>query len=94
MTVNKLYEILFKLVKEGHGRKDVYIDKPSFSDNRESDGCVILPVGLADLKTFHRIADDGGIALKADGTERYITACVLTGDGESSFPSAEAPRNE
>lgn len=85
MTVNKLYEFLHKLVVTGHGRKDVCIDKHSFGHALERDGCVILEVRSAVMRTYNRMDDDGGLALLADGTERMITSVVLDGGGESSF---------
>lgn len=88
MTVNKLYELLHKLVIQGHGRKSVCIDKPSFAHNLENDGCVILEVESAQVRTYNRIGDDGGHALKADGSERLITSLVLDGGGESSFSAS------
>jgi len=80
MTVNKLYELLHKLVVTGHGRKPVYVDKPSFHSNLEADGCVLLPAWKASLETFPRIDDDGGVATRADGSERSITALLIVGD--------------
>jgi hypothetical protein len=87
MTINKLHKLLGELIAQGYGRRDVCIDKASFSHNLESDGCVILLVTRGEMRTYHRIDDDGGIATNKDGTERYLTSLVLTGEGESSFPT-------
>lgn len=86
MTVNKLYELLFDLVKKGHGRKPVYVDKATFTDPRENDGPMILPVCELELKWVLDADDDGGIAVNKDGTERGRTTCVL---GGSSYESSE-----
>jgi hypothetical protein len=78
-TVNQLYDIVHKLVVDGHGRKPVYVDKQSFQDNREADGCVFMPALQGYLHTFPRMDDDGGIAERKDGSERTITAFLIVG---------------
>lgn len=83
MTVNQLSRLLFNLVETGHGRKPVCIDKASFTDPRENDGPMILPVCEIELKFVNDADDDGGIAINKDGTERGRTTCVLGGSSYS-----------
>jgi hypothetical protein len=85
ITINRLHKLLGKLIAEGHGRRPVCIDKPSFTHNLESDGCVILEVESAEIHSYRRLDDDGGTAINADGSERMLTSLVLDGGGESSL---------
>jgi len=85
MTVSQLQKYLTTLVLAGHERRQVCIDKVSFRHNLEPDGCVILEVCAAEMRTYPRIDDDGGIALRKDGTERMLTSVVLFGDSERSL---------
>lgn len=85
MTVNRLHKLLGAMVADGHGRRSVCVDKPSFKHNCETDGCVILEVYTAKIRTYPRIDDDGGIAVKTNGEERTITGLVLGGADRSSF---------
>lgn len=79
MTVNKLHSLLCALIDEGHGRKPVCIDKATFTDPRENDGPIILPVCALEMKWVPDADDDGGIAINKDGSERGRTTCVLGG---------------
>lgn len=85
MTVYKLHGALAVMIAAGQGRLPVCIDKPSFRHNCESDGCVILDVEGVAIRTYNRIGDDGGLALRADGSERMLTSAVLDGGCGSSF---------
>ena len=90
MQVRTLHRLLNDAICEGHGYALVAVDKTSFQDNRESDGCTILP--LAGLKVYAvpQVDDDGGRAENADGTERLRTTCVLFGGmGLTAKPDAE-----
>ncbi len=80
MTLNKLHSLVLRLIKQGHGRKSVFIDKSTFQHNLESDGCVVLPVSAAEMRTYRILNDDGGTHINADGTERQRTSMVLVGD--------------
>jgi len=82
MTVNQLYKILDKLVREGHGRKrmEVCIDKASFESNLEPDGVCILPVESASVKAVPVADGDGFTQYRADGSERLSTTLVLIGE--------------
>lgn len=91
MTINRLHTLLGAMIAAGHGRRTVCIDKPSFTHNLESDGCVILEVEDAALQTYNRIDDDGGLAVKADGSERTLTSLVLDGGGDSSLNRPAEP---
>jgi hypothetical protein len=79
MTLNQLHKQLAKLIEQGYGRRQVCIDKASFRDNRESDGCVILPVCIVDAFWVPQADDDGGAATNKDGTERGRATIVLGG---------------
>lgn len=85
ITINKLHRLLGQMIADGHGRKSVCIDKPTFTHNLETDGCVILEVCKAEIATYPRIDDDGGIALRADGSERHITSAVLYGNSHPAW---------
>lgn len=79
MTLNQLQKQIAKLIEQGHGRKQVCVDKTSFRDNRESDGCTILPVCEVDTDWIPDADDDGGAAFNKDGTERGRWLVILGG---------------
>jgi hypothetical protein len=79
VTLNQLHKVLGKLIAKGHGRRQVTVAKESFTDNRESDGCTILPISAVDLRWVLMADDDGGIAVRKDGRERGSTQVVLGG---------------
>jgi len=80
VTVNKLHKMLTGLIESGHGRKPIVIDKESFHDPRESDGCTMLPIsGVSGPRWIPSADDDGGIKENADGTEAGRQTVVLYG---------------
>ena len=80
MTVAKLHRLLGEIVKRGHGRKPVCINKETFLDNRESEGCVILGVDTIEGPVFvPNCDDDGGFKENADGSESGRMTVVLKG---------------
>ncbi len=79
MTLNGLHKLLSKLIAEGHGRAPVAVDKQSFRDNRESDGCVILDVAGLDVYLVPMADDDGGAGVNKNGSEKLRKTCVLYG---------------
>lgn len=79
MTLNELHKRLTKLIEQGHGRRRVSVDKPSFQDNRESDGCTILPICQVYAQWIPDADDDGGIATNKDGTEHGRVTVVIGG---------------
>ena len=83
MTLNQLYRRLGKLIKKGHGRKAVCVDKESFSDNRESDGCTILDIACIDVRWIANADDDGGTKVNKDGTESGRTRVIFEGSSYS-----------
>lgn len=85
MTVNQLHKLLTRLIEQGHGRRSVMADKPSFRDNRESDGCVILPVWRGVITSYPLLDDDGAL------TERMKTSLVLIGDSGPTTEELLAP---
>ncbi len=82
MTVGKAYKILGKLIAEGHARKPLCVDKPTFTSALELDGNVILDVDRVDVKSHCMIDDDGGTKFRTDGTECSRTSVVLSGNSE------------
>lgn len=80
MTINKLNKYLTALVAEGHGRKQVMIDKSSFRHPLETDGCMILPVHEATVHRFNLADDDGGTKVTTRGVECTQSALVLYGN--------------
>lgn len=89
MTVNQLHKHLAKLIKQGCGRRQVCISKTSFADNRESDGCTILPVEVVDTDWIVDADDDGGTATNKDGSERGRWLVILGGCAYESKPESE-----
>jgi hypothetical protein len=79
MTLNSLHKLIGALIAQGHGRAAVAVDKQSYRDNRESDGCVILDVCGVTVYPVPMADDDGGTATNKDGSERFRTTCVLYG---------------
>ena len=80
MTIKRLYKTLGKLIKQGHGRKRVCVNKGSFHHNCEEDGVVILDIEKAEIESF-RISDgDGGTKCDSRGYECLHTALVIKGE--------------
>lgn len=84
MTLNQLQKRIAKLIEQGYGRCRVSVDKPSFRDNREGDGCVILPICGVDSEWIVDIDDDGGTATNKDGSERGRTTVIFYGESTRS----------
>ena len=91
MTLNQLHKRLGALIEQGCGRHRVAIDKASFVDNRESDGCTILPVMAIEDVWIPDADDDGGTAVNKDGTERGRCTVVLGGCMYDRKESREIP---
>lgn len=79
MTLNKLHKLLGEMIENGYGRRQVCIAKESFTDNREGDGCTILPIYHVDRDWIVEADGDGGTATNKDGTERGSWLIVLGG---------------
>lgn len=80
VTIAALHKRLGKLIEAGHGRKPVFVDKASFTDNRENDGVSILPLAVViGPKWIPMADDDGGTKWNTDGTEAGSTVLVLGG---------------
>lgn len=80
MTIRKLHKELEELIKAGHRRKPVCVDKQSFYHQLESDGATILDikeVALQWIATFNE--GDEGFVINKDGSERGETVCVISG---------------
>jgi hypothetical protein len=83
MTVATLHKRLAELVTRGHGRKPVCINKETFRDSLEQDGCVILGVeAIEGPKWIPNCDDDGGTKKNADGSESGRMTVVLKGDAQ------------
>jgi hypothetical protein len=79
MTLNELHKRLGKLIEQGHGRCRVSVNKSTFQDNREADGCVILPVYQVAVDWIPEFDDSGYIGVNKDGSERGRMTVVLGG---------------
>lgn len=80
MTVAALHKKLGQLIKAGHGRKPVAINKPTFTDPCEQDGAVILAVhGVEGPRWIYTCDDDGGVKINKDGSEAAKRIVVLFG---------------
>lgn len=82
MTINALNKILTKLISDGCGRRQVCVNKLTFTHPLESDGCNILQVESARIHAINVLDDDGGTKENADGTERLAVVLVLEGDDD------------
>lgn len=82
LTVGRLHKILSKMIAQGAERRRICVSKETFADNRESDGCTILEAYDCRLKCIYLADDDGGIAKRADGTERTAVVAVLYGNSD------------
>lgn len=79
-TVANLYKSLGLLIEQGHERKPVVVNKPSFHDAREEDGCVLLDVhGIKGPRWIPMADDDGGTKWNSDGTESGKNVVVIFG---------------
>lgn len=78
-TIGRLCKRLEQLVKEGHARKPVVIDKPSFTHNCESDGVTMLPIAGIGIVHVLQCDGDGGTKIKKDGSESHRQCLVLVG---------------
>lgn len=85
MTINQLHKLTGKLLKEGHGRRRVAVNKRSFTHPLEGDGVAYIEVDKAIIQTVPMIDDDGGIAVTARGRERNLTYLVMDGGNDPSF---------
>lgn len=79
MTLNQRHKQLSELIAQGLGRRQVCIDKTSFTDNLEGDGCVILPVCRVDTALITKIDGDGWAITNKDGSERERLTILLGG---------------
>lgn len=82
MTANKFLKILQKLIKEGHGREQIYVNKATFNHVLESDGCVILDVENIELHCFPVFDADGGHEIDKRGEEKMEHSLVIVGSEE------------
>lgn len=82
MTINALYKQLSELVKQGHGRKTVCVDKGTFTHPLEDDGELILEVMAAQIARVDMLDEDGNYKELADGTISKRTFLVLRGESE------------
>ena len=80
ITIGKLHKELEKLIKEGHARKPVCVDKRSFHHPLEDDGATILDIKKVSIQWIATLNDeDGGFVINKDGTERGESVCVISG---------------
>lgn len=81
MTVKALHKLLGALIEQGHGRKPVLVNKPTFEHNLEGDGCVMLDVCGIEKSWVYTVDEDGGTKINQDGSESGRTCVVLYGSG-------------
>ena len=86
MQVRKLIRLLSEFIAKGHGHKDVFICKESFSHPLESDGATILLVKQVAVLTFPILSDEGSF-VHDDDQEHFTTGIVLY--GENNPPAEE-----
>ena len=84
MTVARLHKQLSEMVQNGQGWMKVAVNKRSFYHPLESDGAVILDVESASHEWIPLTDDDGGTAMRKDGTERGSMRLVIDG-GHDEF---------
>lgn len=97
MTIGRLHKLLGKLVENGHSRVQVCVNKDTFTDNREADGVVMLPVNGAILRYIGVANDDGGTQENADGSERHRNTLLIygcSGDDKTGFTYEQTPPRE
>ena len=82
MTVGSAYKILGEQIKQGHSRKKLCVNKPSFIHPLEQDGCVILPVEKVEVVSIEIVDGDGCTKFRKSGEACSSTVCVLYGAGE------------
>ena len=82
MTVARLHKQLSEMVQNGQGWMKVAVNKRSFHHPLESDGAVILDVQSAAFTWVPLTDDDGGTAMRKDGTERGSMRLVIDGGHE------------
>jgi uncharacterized protein YtpQ (UPF0354 family) len=81
MKAFRFHNLIGKLIVESNaGHLAVCIDKSTFSHPLENDGCVILDVHAAEVRTYPVLDGDGYTEINKDGTERMRTSVVLYGD--------------
>lgn len=81
MTVAALHKRLGALIEAGHGRKPVLVHKSTFTDPRENDGDMLLPLWAVQGPRWIPTADDdGGTKWNKDGTEAGKRSVLLVGD--------------
>lgn len=80
MTVKALHNQLGKLIKDGHGRKPVCVNKTSFHHVLEEDGAVIFDIDDIRGPIFvYMTDDDGGTKFNKDGSESGRYTVILDG---------------
>lgn len=79
MTIYKLHNLLSDLIRKGHGRKPVCVDKSKVTNPLEADGAVILEIHNAEIMCIPMLDDDGWQKYNKDGSESSRRCLVLTG---------------
>ena len=79
MTLAQLTKQLQRLVDKGHGRTHVVINKSTFKNNLEADGCCMFDIEAVHVGRWI-ILDENGYHIHADEQEHWREGIVLTGD--------------
>lgn len=82
MNIKSLHRILNDLIAAGAGRREVCVDKSTFTHPLESDGATILNVDSAEAKVIELADEDGGTKTLSNGRVATRYTLVLSGDGE------------
>jgi hypothetical protein len=77
MTTAKLHKLLGKLIREGHGRMQVCIDKSKCTHPLEGDGVCVIPITSVEVQTHELLDDDGGWKVLSSGRVAERTALVI-----------------
>lgn len=78
MTANKLHKLLTKMIADGHGRREVLVNKETFASNLEPE-VQFLPISGLLSKHILMADPDGGTMTNRDGSERGSVCIVLFG---------------
>ena len=80
MTINALQKLTQKLIAQGHGRSRVSIDKATYANPLEDEGCTIMDVHSADVEAIYLSDGDGFTETDFKGREKVRLCLVMRGN--------------